>query len=72
MNNKKGHFGETEAFALSIEEQARKTLHAHLQIWIKNYDTIREKIFSRKRKYEEYSKYIWDSLDNIASCAFLC
>ena len=35
--------GETEAFALSIEEQARKTLHAHLQIWVTNYHAIREK-----------------------------
>ena len=43
INNKEGLFGETEAFALSIEEQARKTLHAHLQIWVKNYHAIREK-----------------------------
>ena len=41
LNDKEGLFGETEAFTLSIEEQARKTLHAHLQIWIKNYHVIR-------------------------------
>ena len=35
LNDKEGLFGETEAFTLSIEEQACKTLHAHLQIWIK-------------------------------------
>ena len=70
IKNKEGLFGETEAFALSIEEQARKTLHAHLQIWIKNYHIIREQIFNKKRKHEQYSKYICDSLDNIVSCAF--
>ena len=45
--NNKGLFGETEAFALSIEEQARKTLHAHLQICVKNYHAIREKIYTK-------------------------
>ena len=29
ISNKQALFGETEAFVLSIEEQARKTLHAH-------------------------------------------
>ena len=53
LNDKVGLFGETEAFTLSIEEQARKTLHAHLQIWIKNYHNIQEQIFSKKRKHKE-------------------
>ena len=70
LNDKVGLFGETEAFTLSIEEQARKTLHAHIQIWIKNYHDIREQIFSKEQEDEECSKYICDSLDNIASCAF--
>ena len=70
LNNKEGLFGETEAFALSIEDQARKTLQAHLQIWIKNYHAIQEKIFSKKRKHEECSQYICNSLDNVASCGF--
>ena len=70
LNNKVGLFGETEAFALSIEEQARKTLHAHLQIWIKNYHHIREQIFRKEQEDKECSNYICDSLDNIASCAF--
>ena len=70
FNNKEGLFGETEAFTLSIEEQVRKKLHAHSQIWIKNYHIIQEQIFSKKRKHKECSKYICDSLDNIASCAF--
>ena len=43
MRSKQGLFGKTKAFVLSIEEQARKTLHAHFQIWIKDYHTIREK-----------------------------
>ena len=38
INNKEGLFGETEAFALSIEE---------LQIWVKNYHAIREKIYTK-------------------------
>ena len=70
LDDKVGLFGETEAFTLSIEEQARKTLHAHIQIWIKNYHVVQEQIFSKTRKDKECSKYICDSLDNIASCAF--
>ena len=70
MRSKQGLFGKTKAFVLSIEEQARKTLHAHLQIWVKNYHAIREKIYTKKRKHNKYSKYICDSLDNVASCAF--
>ena len=70
LNDKVGLFGETEAFTLSIEEQARKPLHAHIQIWIKNYHHIREQIFRKEQEDKECSKYICDSLDNIASCAF--
>ena len=70
LNSKQGLFGKTEAFVLSIEEQARKTLHAHFQIWIKDYHTIGEKIYNRKRSHEECSKYLCDSFDNIASCSF--
>ena len=55
---------------MSIEEQACKTLHAHIQIWIKNYHNIHEQIFSEELEDEECSRYICDSLDNIASCAF--
>ena len=70
MSSKQGLFGKTKAFVLSIEEQARKTLHAHFQIWIKDYHTIREKIYNRKRSHKECSKYLCDSFDNIASCSF--
>ena len=50
LSNKEGLFGETEAFTVSIEEQAHKTLHAHLQIWIEKYYIIQNTAFPYKRR----------------------
>ena len=38
-------FGHTKAVSLAIEEQNRKTLHGHMQIWIKGYQELRQKMF---------------------------
>ena len=39
-----GLFGNVEAFTCTVEEQGRKTLHAHFQIWINKYNIWRENL----------------------------
>lgn len=34
-----GIFGTTVAFAPADEEQGRKTLHQHIQLWVKEFDS---------------------------------
>ena len=41
-----GCFGEPLAYLVGIEEQGRRSLHAHIQIWIKGFDIIREDVFA--------------------------
>ena len=41
-----GIFGTPIAYGLPIEEQGRKTLHAHILIWIKYFSTVRNLLFS--------------------------
>lgn len=46
-----GLFRECYAFSLAmIEEQGRKTLHAHMTLWIKGVNTIRKDIFMALKK----------------------
>ena len=42
---KPGIFGMCQAFCLAVEEQGRKTLHAHMTIWIKRYKKLQEAVF---------------------------
>ena len=41
IKEQKGFFGIHIAFGLPIEEQGRKTLHAHILIWIKDFSCDR-------------------------------
>lgn len=42
-----GIFGTTVAFAPADEEQGRKTLHKHIQLWVKEFDqTLRTELFA--------------------------
>lgn len=67
-----GLFGETQAFAIAVEEQARKTLHAHMQIWIKDFASTRENLHSgRKRIRREAANKITTAYENVASCKLL-
>jgi len=54
-----GIFGTVVAFAPADEEQGRKTLHRHIQIWVKEIDQkLRKDLFRRikmKRKKQEPS-----------------
>ena len=40
-----GIFGVPIAFADSVEEQARYTLHSHICVWIKDFNTVRQFMF---------------------------
>ena len=60
-------FGISTAFGLPIEEQGRKTLHAHILIWIKDFSNVREHLFSNdesmrdeaKKEMLNYVKKLW-------------
>ena len=43
---RRGMFGECLAFTQTVEEQGRLSLHAHFQIWIKEVNELRDKLFS--------------------------
>ena len=46
----KGLFGEPFAFTYCVEEQGRKTLHAHMSIWIEGYARLQQALFFGKEK----------------------
>ena len=43
-----GLFGEVIALAMAVEEQGRKTLHAHFVLWVKGYNKVKERVFFGK------------------------
>ena len=49
-NDIEGVFGDVDAWFYAVEEQGRKTLHAHFLIWIKNWSGL------LKRLYEESTR----------------
>ena len=66
-----GLFGIPEAFTATIEEQGRKTLHGHIQVWIKKYNEWREKLHSTNRHIRrEAAEKITTAVDQVSSCAF--
>ena len=73
---KTGMFGDTEAFLIAIEEQGRSTLHGHIQVWIRKFFEIREKLHSNslaiKRKAEKEICYQTDALTSCTLCSFKC
>ena len=49
IKEKKGLFGNVEAFTCTIEEQGRTTLHGHFQIWVPLINKWRDDLFKTKR-----------------------
>ena len=49
----KGLFGEVKAFMYCVEEQGRKSLHAHMLLWVEGYDKVMQRIFFGKKKEQE-------------------
>ena len=45
-------FGHPECVTMVVEEQSRKTLHAHFQIWIVGYREMHKKAFIWKLQRE--------------------
>jgi len=53
QSGREGVFGVPIAYSRTDEEQGRKTLHSHWQIWVKNFNRTRDALFhtdDRKRK----------------------
>ena len=44
-STKVGLFGKVMAMAYAVEEQGRKTLHAHFILWIENYRSLQNDVF---------------------------
>jgi hypothetical protein len=44
-----GLFGKVTALSVSIEEQGRRTLHAHILIWVNELNNIRSQLYSTQR-----------------------
>ena len=44
---KKGVFGIIDGFGVAVEEQGRKTLHAHILVYVKEWNKILEDLNSR-------------------------
>lgn len=67
-----GIFGTTIAFAPADEEQGRKTLHQHVQLWVKEFDTsFRKKLFDHDKKIRKESRNnLYQYIDKIMSASF--
>jgi Helitron helicase-like domain at N-terminus len=64
-----GLFGIPEAFICAVEEQGRTTLHAHFEIWIKDFNEIRNQLYdSNKATQKTASIVLSESMDKVASC----
>ena len=63
-----GMFGELDAYAAAIEEQGRKTLHAHIIIYIKGWNEILHMLQSNeRRKRDQGTKLVVKFIDSILS-----
>jgi Helitron helicase-like domain at N-terminus/PIF1-like helicase len=63
-----GLFGDVAAFSLSVEEQGRRTLHAHILLWVTDLNKTREGLFSTTKRAQEYATTkIVKVIDSIAS-----
>ena len=66
-----GLFGEPIAFTATTEEQGRRSLHTHFQIWVKHFDKIRENLHSFERFDRRSAKrIIAQAMDQAGSCSF--
>ena len=68
---KKGIFGECQAYSKTVEEQARKTLHAHIAIWIEEFNRARENLFSPQKMVSNMANsYICKKADLVCGTSF--
>ena len=52
----KGIMGVPEAYSIAIEEQGRKTLHAHIQVWIKDFNELQTKLYDQNPSVRDEAK----------------
>ena len=68
---KPGLFGECEAVSLAVEEQGRRTLHAHIIIWIKGHQNIVSNLFSNNNEEaRKATKMIVETADKVSTTNF--
>jgi hypothetical protein len=64
-----GLFGKPQAFTATIEEQGRRTLHTHIQVWIKEFNEWREQLHSSSHRVKQNAEHcIKEFIDNISNC----
>lgn len=68
----KGIFGTTVAFAPADEEQGRKTLHQHVQLWVKEIDsTFRRSLFDENEtKRKSTRKKLQAYIDKVMTATY--
>jgi Helitron helicase-like domain at N-terminus/PIF1-like helicase len=67
-----GIFGKVDALTMSIEEQGRRTLHAHILLWVPKLNAQRTSLYSniRRRRRMAYNKII-KKIDELCSTKFI-
>ena len=69
-----GYYGKCEAFAASIEEQGRKTLHAHFIMWIKGirkqWEILHDATETKERQ-DDAKQNLCDFIDRVSSCKLI-
>ena len=64
-----GLFGIPEALVAAVEEQGRKTLHVHLQVWIKEFSRWRDSLYSHQRHERRLAEnHVKQAVDRVSSC----
>ncbi|KAG7365108.1 hypothetical protein IV203_038311 [Nitzschia inconspicua] len=59
-----GFFGDLDGWTYAVEEQGRKTLHAHFLLWIKGWGKLRSGLETAKG-HEEYVKQVSKYADRV-------
>jgi Helitron helicase-like domain at N-terminus/PIF1-like helicase len=61
-------FGKIDALSVSVEEQGRRTLHAHLLLWVGELNRTRNKMYScTEHTMREAAKIIINKVDDLCS-----
>ena len=66
-----GIFGELDAWGMTVEEQARKTLHAHWLLWSKKLAKMREDLFKKDGTVNDTAKEAFCAqVDKVMSASY--
>ena len=67
-----GLFGDVLAFIVSVEEQGRRTLHAHIQFWVDGFTTVRNNLHSENEQLRlSAATEIVERADKVGSTVFM-